>query len=243
MANHKITLQYDGTDYYGFQIQPELPTIQLMLKNAICRVGSLQSPLYAAGRTDAGVHARGQVVSFKAEMKPEVDRMPAALNSFLPSDIVITGCDLVDEAFNARRSALAREYAYHLSLEKYPSPFNRRFTCHCDRELDVARMAAALDLTIGKHDFAAFSKKMPQGSTVREVQEAGVFMGDKVLAIRVKANAFVWMMMRMLCGSLLEVGRGAWRVERFREVLESCDNAGSAAALPPQGLVLEEVYY
>jgi tRNA pseudouridine38-40 synthase len=243
MTNYRLTVQYDGTDYHGFQMQPDLPTIQLALENSIKRLGSLESPLYAAGRTDAGVHARGQVVSFKGEMKPETDRMPEALNAFLPRDIVVFECREVDDAFNARSSALAREYSYYLSLEKYPSPFNRRFTCHCGSELDEAKMAAALNLVLGKHDFAAFGKKTPNGSTVREVQEVGVFMGHQILAIRVKANAFIWMMMRMLCGSLLQVGRGKWSVEDFREVFESADSALAAPALPASGLVFERVYY
>ncbi len=236
-------MEYDGTDYHGFQIQPELPTVQLMVQNAIARLGSLQSPLYAAGRTDAGVHARGQVVSFEAAMKPETGRLCAAMNAFMPHDIVVVDCAEVEKDFNARRSARAREYVYYLHLAKYPSPFNRRFTYHCDSALDLEAMAFALEMILGKHDFAAFARREEGRSTVREVQEAGVFLGNDVTAIRIKANAFIWMMMRMLCGSLVEVAKGRWTIERFREALESGDNSTSAAALPPQGLVLEKVYY
>jgi tRNA pseudouridine38-40 synthase len=243
MTNYKITLQYDGTDYHGFQIQPELPTIQLMLHEAVARLGALESPLYAAGRTDAGVHARGQVVSFDARMKPETSKMPSALNALLPADIAVVDCIEADPAFNARHSASAREYVYYFSLEKYRSPFNRRFTYHCGGSLDLESMAAALELVIGVHDFGAFCKKEEGRSTVREVQEVGVFVRGETAAVRVKANAFAWMMMRMLCGSLLQIGKGRWTSDHFRQVLESGDNAGSGPALPPHGLVLERVYY
>lgn len=243
MTNYKLTLEYDGTEYHGFQIQPQLPTIQNMLEEAISCLGSLASPIYPAGRTDAGVHARGQVVSFKASMKPQTSGLAGALNAYLPADIVAKACREVDDDFNARRNALAREYVYYLHLGKHPSPFNRRFTYHYEGGIDLEAMATALELILGQHDFAAFCRREEGKSTVREVQEVEVSGWRDIIGIRVKANAFAWMMMRMLCGSLLEVGRGKWPVERFREVLESRDNAASGPALPSHGLILERVYY
>ncbi|OFW68829.1 MAG: hypothetical protein A2V52_08265 [Actinobacteria bacterium RBG_19FT_COMBO_54_7] len=176
-------------------------------------------------------------------MKPEIRRLPSALNAFLPGDIVARDCSEEDDSFNARRSALAREYIYYIHLSRFPSPFNRRFTYHCDSTLDLENMASALEMTVGKRDFAAFARSERGKTTVREVQEAGIFAKGDIVAIQVRANAFIWMMMRMLCGSLLEVGRGKWSIDRFHEALESCDNSNSAAALPPHGLVLEQVHY
>ncbi len=243
MANYKLTLQYDGTDYSGWQRQPGYPTLQGALEEALAKVASLESPLYAAGRTDAGVHARGQVVNFHGAIKPAPQNLPNALNSFLPHDIVVQGCEVVPEDFNARRSALAREYCYYIYRGKYPSPFHRRYTLHCPDLLDTEAVEAALRAIAGEHDFAAFARSEEGRSSVREVYEAEVRLSGDILGIRVKANAFVWMMMRMLCGSLLEVGRGKWSVERFREVLGGGDNSASGPALPPRGLFLEGVYY
>jgi tRNA pseudouridine38-40 synthase len=243
MHNYKLVLEYDGTDYRGWQKQPGLPTVQRSLEDALSHVAVLSSPLYAAGRTDAGVHARGQVVSFHGEIKPALQGLPNALNAFLPRDIVIKGCEEVAEDFNARHSALAREYIYYIDHGSFPSPFTRRFTYHYRDELDLGAMADALHMIEGEHDFTAFSRRDEGRSSVREVFEAELLHGDEVLGIRIKANAFVWMMMRMLCGSLLEVGRGKWTAERFREVLEAGDNSSSGPALPPGGLFLERVYY
>ncbi len=243
MANYKLILEYDGTDYYGFQKQPNLPTIQGTLEKALERIADLESPLYASGRTDAGVHARGQVVNFHGSIKAPPERFPEAANAFLPPDIVIKGCEEVGDDFNARRNAVAREYVYHISLGIYPSPFSRRFTHRYSGDLDEEKMSRAIRSVLGVHDFAAFSRHEEGKSTVREVYEADIMLGNEVLGIRVKANAFVWMMMRMLCGSLVEVGRGKWSVEYFTEVLEKTDNALSGPALPPNGLVLEKVHY
>ncbi len=243
MPNYKLLLEYDGTDYHGWQKQPDLPTVQGVLEEALARLAEMRSPLYAAGRTDAGVHARGQVVSFNASLKAPPERLPAALNSFLPPDIVARGCEEVEEGFNARKSALAREYTYYIHTGTYPSPFNRRFVYHYHVILDEQRMREALGQVVGVHDFAAFCRREEGKSSVREVYEAELLRDGDVVAVRIRANAFVWMMMRMLCGSLLEVGRGKWSPQRFTEVLLGGDNSLSGPALPPHGLFLERVFY
>lgn len=240
MINLKLIVQYDGTEYHGFQYQPGLPTIQGVLQKELSRLARLDSPLYAAGRTDAGVHARGQVVSVKALPRVSPEKMPRALNALLPPDIAVVSAEEVEESFHARRSAKAREYVYHILRSSYPSPFHRRYTMHYPRSLDLGRMREALQYVVGVHDFTSFCRER---GAVREVLEAGLEECGEILTIRVKANAFAWMMVRMLAGSLLEVGRGKWSVERFREVLEARDNAMSGPALPPQGLFLEKVFY
>lgn len=243
MANHLLILEYDGTDYHGFQKQPGLPTIQGALEEALARVAVLESPLYAAGRTDAGVHARGQAVSFHACLKTAPERLPRALNALLPPDIAVRSCTMVDEGFNARRSAVAREYAYYLQCGGRPSPFARRYLHHHQGELDTEAMREALKAVLGVHDFSAFCRREEGRSSVREVFEAELSRWDRFVAVRIKANAFVWMMMRMLCGALLEVGRGRWSVDRFRETLAGGERSHNAPALPAHGLFLEKVYY
>ncbi len=243
MDNFKLLLEYDGTAYRGFQKQPGLPTIQGALEEALQRVASLESPLYAAGRTDAGVHARGQVVSFHGSIKPPLERFAYAASALLPPDIVVRSCEEVGEDFHARRSAKARAYVYYLHLGDRPSPFTRRFSHYCRGALDAGAVQEALQLIIGVHDFTSFCRREEGPQPLREVFEARMLTGSEMAGIMVKANAFAWMMMRMLCGSLLQVGMGRWPVDRFREVLEAADNSLAAPSLPPRGLVLEKVFY
>lgn len=238
-----MTVSYDGTGYKGFQRQPGLPTVQAELERALQRVAALESPLYAAGRTDAGVHARGQVVNFHGTLRAPLDRLPRSLNSLLPPDIVVVGCREVDEGFHARRSALAREYAYYFHLEKQPSPFLRLYSLHVGRELDEGNMGEALAGILGVHDFSSFCRGGKGSPTVREVLEAGISRHGGLLCVRVRANAFAWMMMRMICGALLKVGLGSWSPGDFLGLLDGRHPGRAAPALPPHGLFLEKVYY
>jgi tRNA pseudouridine38-40 synthase len=243
MGNYKLVLEYDGTDYKGFQKQPDLPTVQGILENALEKVVEAESPLYAAGRTDAGVHARGQVVNLTGSLKIPLQRLPRALNSFLPHDVVVRSAEEVEEEFNARRSAVSREYVYYIHKGESPPALFRRYVYHYRGDLDTDAVRDTLDAIIGSHDFASFCRREEIRSTQREIYEAELSSWGDILAIRIKANAFAWMMMRMLAGSLLEVGRGKWAPGYFVEVLEKADNSLSGPALPPHGLVLEKVYY
>jgi len=243
MANFKLVLAYDGTAYKGFQKQPGLPTVQGALEEVLRRVAVRESPLYAAGRTDAGVHARGQVVNFHGRIKTSPERLPRAMNALLPPDIVVLECREVEEGFHARRSAWAREYAYYFLTGGPPSPFTRLYALHVPGTLDEGAMREALQAVIGVHDFASFCRREEGRSTVREVMEAALRREGELLSVRVKANAFAWMMMRMLCGSLLQVGKGRWTPERFLAAVEARDASRSGPALPPHGLFLERIYY
>lgn len=241
--NIKLVLEYDGTDFSGFQRQPGLRTVQGVVEEALGRLAIRESPVYAAGRTDAGVHARGQVVNFLGQPRTPIQRLQPALNSLLPPDVAVKSVEEVDDAFNARRSARAREYIYHIDLGDYPSPFNWRFLYQYRGTLDTEAMSSALERIIGVHDFTSFIRLEKGKPPVREIFEAEIIRYDDRIGIRVMANAFAWMMMRMLSGSLLQVGRGRWTPERFEGVLEARDNSLSGPALPPRGLVLERVYY
>jgi len=243
MGNYKLILEYDGTDYKGFQKQPSLPTIQGVLEEALAKVVEAESPLYAAGRTDAGVHARGQVVNFIGSLKTPLQRLPQALNSFLPPDVIVKRAEEVEGNFNARRSAVSREYVYYIHRGESPPALFRRYVYHYRGNLDTDAIENALEYIVGNHDFASFCRMEEGRSTQREIYEAELSFWGDILALRVKANAFAWMMMRMLVGSLLEVGRGKWTSDYFNEVLERADNSLSGPALPPHGLVLEKVRY
>lgn len=243
MTNYMLILAYDGTAFHGFQVQPGLPTVQGALERALTRVAILSSPLYAAGRTDAGVHAKGQVVNFRGTLRVEIERLTRAVNALLPPDISVISAREVEDGFHARKDALARAYSYYFHTGDRPSPFYRRYALHVRGPLDEKGMEEALRSILGVHDFTSFCRREEGRSAVREVCEVELARRGELLRVRVKANAFAWMMMRMLCGSLLEVGRGKWSPQRFREVLAAGDNSLSGSALPPHGLFLERVYY
>lgn len=243
-ANHKLLVEYDGTAYQGFQVQPSAPTIQGELSRALGECLELLSPVYGAGRTDAGVHARGQVINFLAESTVPIERLPLAINTHLSHDIAVRGAWEVPAEFNARRDAVSREYRYYMLNTPLPSPLLRLYSHHYHGQLDVEAMAAALSRIVGVHDFTALSCPEEGKGAVREVLEAScVRREDGMLEIRVVANAFVYRMMRIITGSLLQVGRGSWTVEDFVRVLESRDCSQAGPALPAQGLVLERVSY
>jgi tRNA pseudouridine38-40 synthase len=244
MANIKLIIEYDGSDYFGFQKQPDLPTIQGRLEEALRQLVFMESPLYGAGRTDAGVHARGQVVNFKASTRVPVGRLPAALNARLPSDIVVKHSELVPDDFNARFSAVRREYCFYIINTPHQPALGRNYFYHYPLALDDAAVDRAARSLEGTHDFSSFCRVEEGRSYVREVLEASCvrWAGDVVI-IRIVANAFAYMMMRMLCGCLLEVGRGRWTAPYLRDVMEARDNSLCAPALPPHGLVLESVAY
>lgn len=242
-GNYKLVLAYDGTDYHGFQVQPGLPTVQGVLERALDRLARRESPLYAAGRTDAGVHALGQVVSFRGVLRVPVGELARRLNQILPPDVLVVSAERVEEGFHARHSARAREYAYYLQVEEKPSPFAARFVYWCPFRLDLDGMREALSHVRGLHDFTPFSRLEVGRSRYREVLEAELRQWGKVVAIRVKANAFAWAMMRRIVGGLVEVGRGRWTPDDFRQALESGDVSRGGPTLPPHGLFLVKVYY
>ncbi len=244
MPNVMLIMEYDGGAYFGFQKQPNLPTIQGELERVLSDLVFLESPIYCAGRTDAGVHARGQVINFRASTRVPINRLPAALNARLPSDIVIKHGEVVPDDFHARKSALKREYRYYIHNAPHPPAIGRQYCYHYPLKLDIRTINQGMDLIKGIHDFSSFCRVEEGKSYHREIYEASCqVFNDYLVVIRVVANAFAYMMMRMLCGSLLEVGRGRWSVPYFHEVLQSRDNSLSAPALPPHGLVLERVYY
>jgi tRNA pseudouridine38-40 synthase len=244
LPNFKLVLEYDGTAYSGYQYQPDLPTIQGSLQDALAKLVTPGSPVYAAGRTDAGVHARGQVVSFLGATTIPAERLAAAVNALLPRDIAVQSAEVVSDRFNARHDALSRVYRYYILNRSAPSALLRLYSFHLRQPLDLAAMEEALQSIMGVHDFRAMSCPETGKSAMREVTEAEFLrLEGGLLALRVVANAFVYRMMRILAGSLVQVGLHRWSVERFGEALASCAPGMAGPALPARGLVLERVTY
>ena len=242
----KLTLQYDGTNYAGFQRQPNGVTIQERLEEALRAVTGDDALKIgaAAGRTDAGVHARGQVVHFRTESRVPVDRWPYALNQHLPPDIVVVGASLAPEDFHARYWAVSKRYRYTIEHAPFPSPLRRLYAYHWGRELDTSAMVAAGRMLVGTHDFAAFRSSGGAAKTsTRTITQLTVEREGLLVHINVEADGFLYNMVRIIAGTLLEVGAGRRSPMDVAEALATGDRTLAGRTLPPHGLCLEQVTY
>jgi tRNA pseudouridine38-40 synthase len=240
--NVKLIVEYEGTRYHGWQAQASAPTIESALRAAIIELTGETPTLTAAGRTDAGVHALGQVVNFKLEKPFAIDQLPGALNARLAGDISVRHAELVDDSFNARYSARARHYAYRIRQALPRGAYQRQYAWVVRDVLDLDAMRAAGQLLVGQHDFAAFGRSpRPGGHTVRRVQKIEISAAGDWVTILVAADAFLFGMVRRIAGALVDVGRRKRTLDWIDELL-----AGSARGLrlaPAQGLVQVKVEY
>ena len=244
MPRFKALIEYDGTAYCGFQRQPdEFPTIQGELERAIESVTHQPVPISGAGRTDTGVHALGQVISFEIDWRHETIALQRAMNANLPEDIAVLQLDTVSSSFHPRYDARRRAYKYFIYTGPVRSPLQRRSSWHVFKKLDIERMQTAAQTLIGTHDFATFGQP-PQGTnTVRELFVADWHQQDDKLVFFIEANAFLYRMVRSLVGSLKLVGDGSWSVDMFVDALRAKDRSRSGTVAPPQGLYLFSVTY
>lgn len=244
MRNVKATIGYDGTDFCGFQKQPSKRTVQGELEAAASAVFGEPIQIVGAGRTDAGVHATGQVVNFHAPGSVPTANLVTVMNGRLPADIRIKSCEEVPEAFHARRSAKMRTYVYAVLNSPEPCAIVGRYAWHVSRPLDVQAMSAAAECFEGTRDFASFGMPYrPGGSTTRHL--AGIEVakdGDRIL-FTIRANAFLTGMARAIIGTIVEVGRGKRRIEEIPVILEARERQAAGTSAPPQGLCLTKVEY
>ncbi|MFQ5846467.1 MAG: tRNA pseudouridine(38-40) synthase TruA [Candidatus Methylomirabilales bacterium] len=244
MQNFKLTLEYDGTGYHGWQAQPGLPTIQGVLQETVKRISGEEVRITGAGRTDAGVHALGQVANFRTAKDLFPDRWQRALNGLLPPDIVVRGIERAAEDFEARRSATHKTYRYRILNTPYPPALERHWFLHIVEPLDPASMAEAAAALIGEHDFSAFrAADGEQPTSVRRVCEARFVTERNRLDFVITANGFLKHMIRIVVGTLLDVGRGRLTPEHFRHILHSKDRQRAGRTAPPHGLCLMRVGY
>lgn len=247
MRNIKLTLAYDGTNYHGFQEQrgSGLPTIQEVLEKVLQKFTGRRVVIYGAGRTDAGVHALGQVVNFDASGWPiPTDRIPLALNGALPDDIVVREAAEVPEGFHARFSAISKTYCYQIYNRRIPDPFYARYSYFEPRELSLSSMQEAAGYLLGQHDFAAFrAQGTPIKSTVRTIYQLTVERSASLIRITVKGDGFLYNMVRIIAGTLLQVGLGKYPPQTLAGILASGQRSLAGPTLPPQGLFLVQVEY
>jgi tRNA pseudouridine38-40 synthase len=243
----RLVVEYEGTRFLGWQLQPGGPTVQGELERALATLLRERVRVRGAGRTDAGVHACGQVASVAVTRVPaDLRRLLRSLNALLPADVAARSVDVVDDAFDPRRLARSRVYEYRIWRAEAPSPFWRRFSWHCSRPLDLGAMQAAAAAVAGEHDFAAFcgaDPHSPPRSTVRRVLESAWHDEGRMLVFRVEATAFLKHMVRNLVGTMVEVGLGEREAGGVAPLLASRDRTCAGPTAPAQGLTLVEVRY
>lgn len=242
--NVKLTVEYDGTNYHGFQVQPNANTIQEELEKALARRLNRPVRVIGAGRTDAGVHAAGQVVNFFGAMPIPLDRVPVALNSVLPRDIRIVDAKTVSETFHARFSALRKTYVYTIYRGPYHSVFWRRYSWWVAHNLDIAAMKQAAHGLVGQRDFASFAASGGAAKTSeRHLMECLVSEEGPLVKVKFTADGFLYNMVRNLMGTMVDVGMGVLSMGGLAAILAGRDRALAGITAPPQGLCLERVDY
>lgn len=244
MRNIKMVISYDGTDYHGFQRQKNAVTIQEVIENALCQLSNQDIKITGAARTDAGVHAIGQVVNFFANFSIPAERIPFALQTMLPQDIVVSSAVDVSHDFHARYSAKGKTYEYKIYQAYTASPFMRNFAWRIKETLNLQAMQQAAQYLIGTHDFSSFRAS---GSTptnpVRTIYYAGCRKKENELIITLTGDGFLYHMVRNIVGTLVDVGLNKISFQQFIYILESKDRKMAGKTAPANGLYLKEVHY
>jgi tRNA pseudouridine38-40 synthase len=243
-VNIKLTIEYDGTNYHGWQIQPNGESIQSVLERALSTFLGAPTRITGSGRTDAGVHALGQVANFFSAKERDPYRIQRALNALTPQDIAIKSVEIAPAAFDARRDGRSRVYEYRILNRSSPSPFHLNRAWHVHDSLDVAAMRQAIGCLEGEHDFSSFrAAGCDAAHPVRTVYRASLEPRGELLVLTLEATAFLRHMVRNIVGTLVEVGRGARPAGSFVELLQSRDRTKAGPTAPPHGLFLIEVKY
>ncbi len=240
-----LQVEYNGSRYHGFQLQKGQPTIQAELEKALKALTGKSSRVAASSRTDSGVHAEGQVVSFKTESSLATGVFINGLNYFLPSDIAVKASYRVEAGFNVRRDAVSREYSYRILNRSVRSPLRESHSHLVSGNLDIKKMNRAAGLLVGSHDLASFATNLGDElkSTVRRVYEAGFEKNGEVIEFHMKANAFLPHQVRNSVGALIMVGLGRVTIERFHSIMEARQMGLAGPAGPARGLCLIKVNY
>ena len=244
MNNYKIVLEYAGENYHGFAKQPGLDTIQGIVEENLNKILKEEIYTLGAGRTDAKVHALNQVINFETNSNIMPEALLKALNSNLPRDIVAKSVNIVDNSFHARYSAKAKKYMYVINNNEIPSAFNMDREYFCKYKLDVEKIKKAAVYFIGKHDFAAFVNVGGViTDTIREIYSVEVKEENQIIKIIFNGEGFLYNQVRIMVGTLIEVGRGIKKVEDIQKIIESKDRKNAGATSKPEGLYLLDVEY
>lgn len=244
MKNIKLTLEYDGTNYAGFQRQTNVNTVQAEVEKALFDLLKEDVKLIIASRTDSGVHARGMVCNFETDTRIPVEQIPMAMNARMARDIVVVDAQEMFDGFHCRYHAKKKTYSYRICNRRVPSPMERRFAWHVGSELDFEKMKKASQSFIGKHDFEGF-RSLGSGvkSTVRTIHSLDLEKDGDIITLTIQGNGFLYNMVRIITGTLVGIGRGKIDGDTIQDIIESKDRKRAGMTAPANGLVLEKIYY
>lgn len=244
---YKLSIAYEGTAYHGWQVQPNGISVQEKVEEALAIILQEPTRIIGSGRTDAGVHALGQVAHFHSQKKVDLNRILFALNSLLPKDIRITEIEFLTEGFHAQHHAKSKIYRYHLHLDKVLNPFKRAFAWHVHSPFDQERLKDAAQYFLGTHDFTSFSNEAHKGVAARDpirtiyrldiIQEAGG------IALEFEGDGFLYKMVRNIVGALVDCATGKKKPSDIPGIIQAKDRRLASQAAPPQGLFLVKVHY
>jgi tRNA pseudouridine38-40 synthase len=245
MNNYKMDIQYDGTRYNGWQKQGNTEnTIQAKLEEVIFNLIGIKTEVIGSGRTDAGVHAKHQVCNFKVEEELDIKEFKNDLNKYLPKDIRINFVEKVDERFHSRLNAKEKVYAYYIDNSKVNNVFTRKYNMLFADRLDINKMKRAAEYLIGEHDFKSFcTKSGSKKPTIRTIKSIEITEMNGNICIKYQGNGFLYNMVRILTGTLMEVGRGDKTPESMKNIIEAKDRKEAGFTAAAQGLFLENVIY
>lgn len=240
----KLTIAYDGTNYCGWQVQPNGITVEEVVNKALSKLTGEAIAVIGASRTDSGVHALGNVAVFDSATSIPPERIAMALNQRLPDDIVVVQSEEVAPDFHPRYCDCEKTYEYHIINTRTPIPTKRLTNYFVSYDLDVSKMQQAADYLVGEHDFVSFCNVRTQvEDTVRTVTELEVLRQGEEITIRISGNGFLYNMVRIIVGTLIRVGRGFYTPENVKEILEAKDRKAAGVTAPAHGLMLVEIRY
>ena len=245
MRNIKIVIEYDGKNFAGWQNQPNKVSIQGEIERALSEITGETIAVNASGRTDAGVHALGQVANFHTDSKIEIEKFPYAINSKLPKSIVVKSAEEVDDRFHARYNCKGKTYRYIINNNEFPSALNRFREFHIMQRLDIFEMQKSLKYFEGTHDFKGFKSSggSEKKTTVRTITKAELTENDGIITVELSGDGFLYNMVRIIVGTLVDVGLGKIKADEIPDIITSCDRTRAGKTLPPHGLYLVEVKY
>lgn len=247
MPNYKLLIQYDGTKYKGWQIQKSTDdTIQGKLQGVISKMAGYPVEVTGSGRTDAGVHAKGQVAN--VHIKDEITELTAfceKMNSYLPEDIAVLSIEIADERFHARYSAKSKTYLYRIHISSISNVFDRKYVySYTDSVLDIEKMRSAARLLLGEHDFKSFcANKHMKKSTIRRIDSISITESGKEIQIEYTGDGFLQNMVRIITGTLIEVGNGSRSAQSISDTIKSLNRENAGFTAPAKGLCLLKVIY
>lgn len=244
MKRIKLTIAYDGTNYCGWQIQPNGITIEEILNKALSKMTGEEILVIGASRTDSGVHAMGNVAVFDTDTTIPAEKIAVALNQRLPEDIVITKSEEVPLDFHPRYCNCSKTYEYHIINTRIPIPTKRLTNYFVSYVLDIDKMRQAASYLVGEHDFVSFCNvRTDVENTVRTITALDILTNGNEITIRITGNGFLYNMVRIIVGTLIRVGRGFYEPEKVKEILEAKDRKAAGVTAPAHGLMLVEIKY